>query len=603
MARGRGGGGIADYVLIDGEATVIGGTSGRRVALVGGATVRFYTARTGGTQYGDLIDETGVPASQIVTADGTDATYAYGQIPEFQFPDGVSGAWASANDGPRSWVAARFEAGAASELSGFKRFRVAPASASAEEKAACEFVCDGVADEVQIQAALDALPDTGGLVQLLAGDYFMLAPPVINTEAVTLAGVGAGQAVGAAQQAAGTRLRAVTGFVGSQILRVQRTANDRTLYGVHLRDFAVDGAFVGSGLDGILFRGDAGQIEHVHVHRVSGAGIRLSGYPTWPTADTVLDRVQVTACTVAGVYVDTDATDVRLSNSTLRANADNLVVRAGGFRAVGNHLYAATRYNTWVGGGGSRARLAENTFENSGDHNVNVDSTLGALDDVQLLGNAFTSTNFAANNASDHLIVQGPTANPVTRLLASGNTFTVRTGATRLPRYGVNFSSAVAVSGAAVGNVFGPAGHFGTGPLRNSGLASNPPTARGNVGVTQDLEAIDFDYPGALASGTGTARWYNRTGVVLVVAGAWISVGTASTVGAIVADVRRNGTSIYGTPANRPTIAATSNGGDLSGAPTAGTVLNPGDYVTIDIVSAGTGAANLVGAVMVSRGG
>jgi hypothetical protein len=110
MARGQAGGGISDYVLFDGSATVIGAsTQAREVVLVGGATVQFFSARTGGVQYTDLLDESGVSVTEIQSSIGADATYGYGQIPMFSFPDGVAGAWASANNGPRSWMQSRVD--------------------------------------------------------------------------------------------------------------------------------------------------------------------------------------------------------------------------------------------------------------------------------------------------------------------------------------------------------------------------------------------------------------------------------------------------------------------------------------------------------------
>jgi len=48
---------------------------------------------------------------------------------------------------------------------------VAATDTPATEKAAADFIADGTDDEVQIQAAIDSLPSTGGTVQLLAGTF------------------------------------------------------------------------------------------------------------------------------------------------------------------------------------------------------------------------------------------------------------------------------------------------------------------------------------------------------------------------------------------------------------------------------------------------
>lgn len=56
---------------------------------------------------------------------------------------------------------------------------VASASASLARQASADYVCDGVADEVQINAAIAALPAGGGIVQLTEGQY-NLSLPITN---------------------------------------------------------------------------------------------------------------------------------------------------------------------------------------------------------------------------------------------------------------------------------------------------------------------------------------------------------------------------------------------------------------------------------------
>lgn len=70
---------------------------------------------------------------------------------------------------------------------------VAASDSSAKSKAGADYVCDGTADEVQIQAAIDALPAGGGKVVLLEGTYYLAASITIVTDDdnVTLEGCNA----------------------------------------------------------------------------------------------------------------------------------------------------------------------------------------------------------------------------------------------------------------------------------------------------------------------------------------------------------------------------------------------------------------------------
>lgn len=57
---------------------------------------------------------------------------------------------------------------------------VAANDSSAKDKALADYLCDGTADDVEVQAALDAVPTTGGTVVLSAGTYAISATTTIT---------------------------------------------------------------------------------------------------------------------------------------------------------------------------------------------------------------------------------------------------------------------------------------------------------------------------------------------------------------------------------------------------------------------------------------
>ncbi len=63
------------------------------------------------------------------------------------------------------------------------------AASDSLNKAAANYVCDGVADNVEIQAAIDALPAGGGKVVLLEGNYTISASIVLKSN-LSLIGMG-----------------------------------------------------------------------------------------------------------------------------------------------------------------------------------------------------------------------------------------------------------------------------------------------------------------------------------------------------------------------------------------------------------------------------
>jgi len=73
-----------------------------------------------------------------------------------------------------------------------KSFVVAAFDSSDASKAQADYVCDGTDDNVEIQAAIDALAVSGGEVKLLPGTYTVGAGIVIGKDNITLSGYGDG---------------------------------------------------------------------------------------------------------------------------------------------------------------------------------------------------------------------------------------------------------------------------------------------------------------------------------------------------------------------------------------------------------------------------
>ena len=109
--------------------------------------------------------------------------------------------------------------------------------------------------------------------------------------------------------------------------------------------------------------------------------------------------------------------------------------------------------------------------------------------------------------------------------------------------------------------------------------------------VTRKTATFKFS-TSPLAVGTGATRFYNDTGSTLTIASVRASVETAPSGGSVVIDVNKNGTTIFTTQANRPTIATTAL---TSGKVTAIDVTSfaDGDYLTVDIDTYTSPAAQL----------
>jgi len=103
------------------------------------------------------------------------------------------------------------------------------------------------------------------------------------------------------------------------------------------------------------------------------------------------------------------------------------------------------------------------------------------------------------------------------------------------------------------------------------------------AGVIKPSETV-FTIPGSLSTGARNARFYveaSRT-----ISNVVVGVGTAPTGSTAIFDVNKNGTTIFTTQANRPTISI-SGFYDGSSTPDV-TSLSAGDYLTVDVDQVGS---------------
>lgn len=138
-------------------------------------------------------------------------------------------------------------------------------------------------------------------------------------------------------------------------------------------------------------------------------------------------------------------------------------------------------------------------------------------------------------------------------------------------------------------------------------MGSNQITALGNPATDTDAVSrgymemtVEFAKPGTLSTQTGASRWYPPYNISIVDVSA--SVGTAPTGSSLIVDVNKNGSTIFTTQSNRPTIAV-STVFDVSGTPNVTSLTGDTDYLTVDIDQVGstTAGADLVVQVRYKR--
>lgn len=212
---------------------------------------------------------------------------------------------------------------------------VAANDSLATSKAQADYVCDGTDDQVEIQAAIDALASTGGVVQLTEGNFYLGAAAInLNKTAVSLVGFQTGFAV--AEGSFGTTIyQTNAGKDAIVISAVQANVKD-----VYIR--------------GAVFAGG-------HFGEV---GIRVIG-----GQDNKIDNVKVSQFVLYGIFFD-NINNIWLTNSRITSCGKNLY-------AYGSHDIV----------------IANNQFElPSGEISVHLQSCYGTAVTGNLIENGGETT-------------------------------------------------------------------------------------------------------------------------------------------------------------------------------------------------------------------
>jgi hypothetical protein len=111
----------------------------------------------------------------------------------------------------------------------------------------------------------------------------------------------------------------------------------------------------------------------------------------------------------------------------------------------------------------------------------------------------------------------------------------------------------------------------------------------GSIRAPNLAHILALSISGALTVGVGAHRIYNDTGVQLTIRNIRATVGTAPAGASVIVDVNKNGTTLFTTQSNRPTIAAGTN--TIKRTNMDVTTINDGEYITVDVDQIGSTTA------------
>jgi hypothetical protein len=226
---------------------------------------------------------------------------------------------------------------------------IAASDAPAHVKAQADYVCDGTADNVEIQAAIDAIEVQtlkSGEIKLV-GHKFVITAPVTITYRIWLHGEGSGAANGGINDNYGaTILEAAAGYNNDYILFADSGSADN-VYGSRISDLRIQQATTGAlaNNNGINL-GASDHVNGVFIDHVSIAGLGNRGITTSAAGEISISECRFASCRGAAInlYADSQINNVIISNC---GASDNYSVYFGGATTRANGIYVYT--STYAG--------------------------------------------------------------------------------------------------------------------------------------------------------------------------------------------------------------------------------------------------------------
>lgn len=292
-----------------------------------------------------------VPTSEKGKANGVATLGGDGKVPKEQLPESASGG----GSGKRT---VRFTVGS---------------SQYGWTASDCDYLCDGTADDVEINAAIQALRSTGGEIVLLDGLYNLASAILINKDGVTLTGNGANTKIIRAfnddeNDETLQGLFIVTGtYCAIKNLYIDDVKGNYTAYrAISLYGgtncIIADNTIVNIGGDGIYVNSDNNTIDNNNVSSSGNSGINLN-----KTNKSIVTNNKVSGSDMYGIFA------IRVGDGVINNNV-----------CTGNYNSGISLY--WA----DRTTITGNASNNNGDCGFYI--TRGS-------GNIICGNTFVGNGA------------------------------------------------------------------------------------------------------------------------------------------------------------------------------------------------------------
>lgn len=234
---------------------------------------------------------------------------------------------------------------------------VGSAELNDEQKLSCDYVCDGVEDQIEIGQAISSLPDSGGEIHLSRG-IFNISNSIVIDKRIKIVGEGKGITLDRnSVNNGGTTL--LSELTAGCIILIQKSDTLSDIKGITFSDFQIVGAGINveknycNGINVTTYT-DCVTLERLAIcHCFYGLYVEQSA---------VVDDISVTNCDfqrdTTGIYIDGQGWQTRIENNIFwdmsgRQATSGIVLSDGKNIVNGNYfgvssLVSQDRTNAWI---------------------------------------------------------------------------------------------------------------------------------------------------------------------------------------------------------------------------------------------------------------
>ena len=345
--------------------------------------------------------------------------------------------------GPQGGVGPQGPAGPAGIGSRNSRFIIGTSTAgwTADD---CDYLCDGAADDVEINAAIQALPATGGQILILDGTYIITAPITIDKNNATLRGNGTATILqrnwnSVAEEGVIT-ITAANGGVTIQNIQIDGNAENytNTKYGIYVisnSNNIINNICNNNDSHGIYLSGSNNTVAGNTCNNNDSHGIYLSGSNNTVTGNTCDNN------SATGIYLASSSNNNTVTGNTSNNNNHGIYLYSSSNNTItGNTCNNNNSRGIFLASSSNNNTVTGNTYNNNNNHGIYVATS----------NNNTVTGNTCNNNFNSGICLYSSSNNTVT-----GNTCIRGTGQSSdytLSQHTINVANATSSKNLIVGN-------------------------------------------------------------------------------------------------------------------------------------------------------